>query len=57
MSKAKDKYYEAVYECDNFFGGMISEITDYVTELEEQNQVLLRKLVIITKKARSGGVK
>ena len=44
MSKAKDEYYRFKKIADESFGGQVDDIENYVTELEEQNEEIIKSL-------------
>jgi hypothetical protein len=45
MSKIKQKYYDFEMEACKHFGGLESDITDYVELLEKQNKEMLEALI------------
>lgn len=43
----KEKYYAFKRECDIANAGLVSDITDYVEQLEKENDILLRAIQLM----------
>lgn len=46
MSKVKDRYYKQLREFEEDFGKSDESVTNYVTELEQQNKEMLKLLIM-----------